>query len=85
VLRAIGIEESAEHVNPNGGATALGHPLGTSGARIIGNAAVKLGKRKGRLGLFTRCVGVGRVSMSPSRRSEFTGRPAVGQFNRPLR
>ena len=59
VLRELGISESAEHVNPNGGAIALGHPLGMSGARITGTAALELQSRKGRLALATMCVGVG--------------------------
>ena len=59
VLRQLGIEDDAEHVNPNGGAIALGHPLGMSGARITGTAALELAENKGRHGLATMCVGVG--------------------------
>jgi 3-oxoadipyl-CoA thiolase len=58
-LRQLGVAEDAEHVNPNGGAIALGHPLGMSGARIAGDAALELSHRGGRLGLATMCVGVG--------------------------
>jgi len=59
VLRELGIPEDAEHVNPNGGAIALGHPLGMSGARITGTAALELKERGGRLALATMCIGVG--------------------------
>jgi acetyl-CoA acyltransferase len=59
VLRELGIPEDAEHVNPNGGAIALGHPLGMSGARITGTAALELGERGARYALATMCVGVG--------------------------
>ncbi|MEJ6782071.1 3-oxoadipyl-CoA thiolase [Aminobacter sp. Piv2-1] len=59
VLRELGIAEDAEHVNPNGGAIALGHPLGMSGARIAGTAALELNLRGGRLALATMCIGVG--------------------------
>ena len=59
VLRELGIAEDAEHVNPNGGAIALGHPLGMSGARISGTAALELSLRKGRYALATMCIGVG--------------------------
>ncbi|RWL17941.1 MAG: 3-oxoadipyl-CoA thiolase [Mesorhizobium sp.] len=59
VLRQLGIAEDAEHVNPNGGAIALGHPLGMSGARISGTAALELRERGGRYGLATMCIGVG--------------------------
>jgi acetyl-CoA acyltransferase len=59
VLRELGIAEDAEHVNPNGGAIALGHPLGMSGARITGTAALELRERGGRLALATMCIGVG--------------------------
>jgi acetyl-CoA acyltransferase len=58
-LRRLGIPEDAEHVNPNGGAIALGHPLGMSGARIAGTAALELKRRGGRYALATMCVGVG--------------------------
>jgi acetyl-CoA acyltransferase len=59
VLRQLGIAEDAEHVNPNGGAIALGHPLGMSGARIAGTAALELRERGGRYALATMCIGVG--------------------------
>ena len=59
VLRDLGIAEDAEHVNPNGGAIALGHPLGMSGARIAGSAALELSMRGAKLALATMCVGVG--------------------------
>jgi acetyl-CoA acyltransferase len=59
VLRELGIPEDAEHVNPNGGAIALGHPLGMSGARISGTAALELRERGGKLALATMCIGVG--------------------------
>ncbi|MGD9912712.1 MAG: 3-oxoadipyl-CoA thiolase [Rhizobiaceae bacterium] len=59
VLRELGIPEDAEYVNPNGGAIALGHPLGMSGARIAGTAALELRERKTRLALATMCIGVG--------------------------
>ena len=60
VLRELGIAEDAEHVNPNGGAIALGHPLGMSGARIAGTAALELqGARRASCALATMCIGVG--------------------------
>ena len=59
VLRDLGIPEDAGHVNPNGGAIALGHPLGMSGARISGTAALELKERGGKLALATMCIGVG--------------------------
>ena len=59
VLRDLGIPEDAAHVNPNGGAIALGHPLGMSGARIAGTAALQLRESGGRLALATMCIGVG--------------------------
>ncbi len=59
VLRGLGIPEDAGHVNPNGGAIALGHPLGMSGARITGTAALELALGSGRRALSTMCVGVG--------------------------
>jgi 3-oxoadipyl-CoA thiolase len=58
-LRGLGLDDDAEHVNPNGGAIALGHPLGMSGARLAGTAAFELKRRGGRMGLATMCVGVG--------------------------
>jgi 3-oxoadipyl-CoA thiolase len=59
VLRALGIPDDAAHVNPNGGAIALGHPLGMSGARLVTTAAYQLQAIKGRYALCTMCVGVG--------------------------
>ncbi|MGB4951247.1 MAG: 3-oxoadipyl-CoA thiolase [Rhizobiaceae bacterium] len=59
VLRELGIAEDAGHVNPNGGAIALGHPLGMSGARITGTAALELKLRGARYALATMCIGVG--------------------------
>jgi acetyl-CoA acyltransferase len=59
VLRQLGLAEDAAHVNPNGGAIALGHPLGMSGARITGSAALELRERGARLALATMCIGVG--------------------------
>jgi acetyl-CoA acyltransferase len=59
VLRGLGIAEDAVFVNPNGGAIALGHPLGMSGARIAGTAALELALTGKRLALATMCVGVG--------------------------
>jgi len=59
VLRALGVADDAAHVNPNGGAIALGHPLGMSGARMVLTAALELTRRKGRYALCTMCVGVG--------------------------
>ncbi|RWM06676.1 MAG: 3-oxoadipyl-CoA thiolase, partial [Mesorhizobium sp.] len=59
VLRQLGIAEDAAHVNQNGGAIALGHPLGMSGARITGTAALELRERGGRYALATMCIGVG--------------------------
>jgi acetyl-CoA acyltransferase len=59
VLRQLGIAEDAPFVNPNGGAIALGHPLGMSGARITGTAALELQKHGGKRALATMCIGVG--------------------------
>ncbi len=59
VLRQLGIAEDAPHVNPNGGAIALGHPLGMSGARIAGTAALELQQRGAKRTLATMCIGVG--------------------------
>ncbi len=59
VLRDLGIDEDADHINPNGGAIALGHPLGMSGARITGTAALELTRRQGKYALATMCIGVG--------------------------
>jgi len=59
VLRELGLPEDAEHVNPNGGAIALGHPLGASGARLALTAAVELSEGGARRALCTMCIGVG--------------------------
>jgi len=59
VLRELGIADDAAHVNPNGGAIALGHPLGMSGARLITTALYELERTKGRYALCTMCIGVG--------------------------
>ena len=59
VLRELGLPDDAEAVNPNGGAIALGHPLGMSGARLAGTAARELVRRNGRRALATMCMGVG--------------------------
>jgi acetyl-CoA acyltransferase len=59
VLRQLGLPDDAEHVNPQGGAIALGHPLGMSGARLAGTAARQLARNGGRYALATMCIGVG--------------------------
>jgi len=59
VLRDLGVADDAAHVNPNGGAIAIGHPLGMSGARLVLTAARELERRQGRYALCTMCVGVG--------------------------
>ncbi len=59
VLRQLGLPDDAEHVNPNGGAIALGHPLGMSGARLALAASNELHRRNGRYALCTMCIGVG--------------------------
>jgi len=59
VLRDLGISEEAPHINPNGGAIALGHPLGMSGARLAGTAALELKLTGKRRALATMCIGVG--------------------------
>ncbi len=58
-LRELGLADDAEHVNPNGGAIALGHPLGVSGARLALTAALELRERSARRALCTMCIGVG--------------------------
>ena len=58
-LRLLGVADDAGHVNPNGGAIALGHPLGMSGARLVTTAARQLRRTGGRYGLCTMCIGVG--------------------------
>lgn len=59
VLRQLGLPDDAEHVNPNGGAIALGHPLGMSGVRLALTAAEELQAREAKLALCTMCIGVG--------------------------
>jgi 3-oxoadipyl-CoA thiolase len=59
VLRRLGLTDDAAHVNPNGGAIALGHPLGMSGARLVLTAAEELQRTGGRYALCTMCIGVG--------------------------
>src|SRR6476646_5051078 len=59
VLRELVVAEDAPHVNPNGGAIALGHPLGASGARLVTTAAYQLARTGGRYALCTMCIGVG--------------------------
>ena len=59
VLRDLGLPDDAAHVNPNGGAIALGHPLGMSGARLLTTAMIELQKSGGRYALCTMCIGVG--------------------------
>jgi 3-oxoadipyl-CoA thiolase len=59
VLRELGLPDDAEHVNPNGGAIALGHPLGMSGARLALTTALEMRHRDARYGLATMCIGVG--------------------------
>ncbi len=59
VLRELGIAEDAAHVNPNGGAIALGHPLGASGARLVTTAVYQLQRTNGKYALCTMCIGVG--------------------------
>ncbi len=58
-LRALGLPDDAEHVNPNGGAIALGHPTGMSGTRITGTAALEMQRRGAARALATMCIGVG--------------------------
>ncbi|MBD8657248.1 3-oxoadipyl-CoA thiolase [Oxalobacteraceae sp. CFBP 13730] len=59
VLRDLGLPDDAAHVNPNGGAIALGHPLGASGARLVMTAVNQLHRTGGRYALCTMCIGVG--------------------------
>jgi 3-oxoadipyl-CoA thiolase len=64
VLRELGLPDDAAHVNPNGGAIAIGHPLGASGARLATAASYQLLRTKGRFALCTMCIGVGQgISM----------------------
>ena len=59
VLRGLGVDDDAQHVKPNGGAIALGHPLGMSGARLVTTAAGQLARTGGRFAPCTMCIGVG--------------------------
>jgi acetyl-CoA acetyltransferase len=59
VLRELGLPDDATHVNPNGGAIAIGHPLGMSGARLVTTAVNQLHRTGGRHALCTMCIGVG--------------------------
>jgi acetyl-CoA acetyltransferase family protein len=59
VIRELGLPDDAPHVNPNGGAIAIGHPLGASGARLVTTAMYQLQKTGGRYALCTMCIGVG--------------------------
>jgi acetyl-CoA acyltransferase len=59
VLRELGLPDDAAHVNPNGGAIAIGHPLGASGARLATTAVYQLKRANGRYALCTMCIGVG--------------------------
>ena len=59
VTRELGLPDDASHVNPNGGAIAIGHPLGASGARLVTTALYQLRKTDGRYALCTMCIGVG--------------------------
>ena len=58
-MRLLGLPHDAENVNPNGGAIALGHPLGMSGARLVTTAMYQLQRTQGRYALCTMCIGVG--------------------------
>ena len=59
VLRALGYDPADPRINPNGGAIALGHPLGMSGARLALTATIELQRAGGRMALATMCIGVG--------------------------
>jgi acetyl-CoA acyltransferase len=59
VTRELGLPDDAEHVNPNGGAIAIGHPLGASGARLATTALYQLNRTGARYALCTMCIGVG--------------------------
>jgi hypothetical protein len=59
VLRDLGLPDDADHVNPNGGAIAIGHPLGASGARLVTAAVNQLRRTQGKYALCTMCIGVG--------------------------
>jgi acetyl-CoA acetyltransferase family protein len=59
VLRQLGLPDDSDHVNPNGGAISLGHPLGATGARLILTSAIEMQKRAAGTALATMCIGVG--------------------------
>jgi acetyl-CoA acetyltransferase len=59
VMRQLGLADDGAHVNPNGGAIAIGHPLGASGARLATTALNQLERTRGRYALCTMCIGVG--------------------------
>ena len=59
VTRALGLPDDAEHVNPNGGAIAIGHPLGASGVRLVTTAINQIHRTRGHYALCTMCIGVG--------------------------
>ncbi|MGB8653537.1 MAG: acetyl-CoA C-acyltransferase, partial [Candidatus Acidiferrales bacterium] len=59
VMRDLGLADDAANVNPNGGAIAIGHPLGASGARLVTTAVSQLQLTQGRYALCTMCIGVG--------------------------
>ena len=59
VNKDLGLEDNDPRINPNGGAIALGHPLGCTGARIIQTAAIELAKQNKKYALVTMCIGVG--------------------------
>ncbi len=68
VTRDLGLPDDAQHVNPNGGAIAIGHPLGMSGVRIALSAAIEMNERKARRALATMCIGVGQgISLAMER------------------
>src|SRR6202043_2675171 len=59
VLRELHVPDDASHVNPNGGAIPLGHPMGATGARLIATATYQLARTRGKFALCTMCIGVG--------------------------
>jgi acetyl-CoA C-acetyltransferase len=77
VVRELGLDE--DRVNVNGGAIALGHPLGMSGARLVVSLAHELRRRGGRYGLATLCVGVGQGQAALFERTAAEGRSATGR------
>src|SRR5450631_2881107 len=80
VLRELGIPDDAAHVNPNGGAIALGHPLGASGARLVTTAMYQLERTGGKLALCTMCIGVGQGIALAIERVESSRPPLTGQW-----